>query len=79
MVDLKQVLLDLARALVDDQDAVEVTETVVEDTVTLSLRVAEGDMGKVIGRHGRIANALRTVLKAAGNLNHQKVIVDIDS
>jgi predicted RNA-binding protein YlqC (UPF0109 family) len=79
MVDLKQVLLDLARALVDDQEAVEVTETVVEDTVTLSLRVAEGDMGKVIGRHGRIANALRTVLKAAGNLNHQKVIVDIDS
>lgn len=79
MVDLKQVLLDLARALVDDQEAVEVTETVAEDTVTLSLRVAEGDMGKVIGRHGRIANALRTVLKAAGNLNHQKVIVDIDS
>ncbi len=79
MVDLKQVLLDLARALVDDQDAVEVSETVAEDTVTLSLRVADGDMGKVIGRHGRIANALRTVLKAAGNLNHQKVIVDIDS
>ncbi len=79
MVNLSQVLSDLARALVDEPDAVVVTEETDGDTVTLSLRVAEGDMGKVIGRHGRIANALRTVLKAAGNLNHQKVVVDIDS
>ncbi len=79
MVNLSQVLIDLARALVDEPDAVCVTESVDGDTVTLSLRVAESVMGKVIGRHGRIANALRTVLKAAGNLNHQKVNVDIDS
>ncbi len=78
MVNLKQVLLDLVCAIVEEPDAVSIEESVAGDTVTLQLHVAEGDMGKVIGRHGKIANALRTVLKAAGNINGQKVIVDIE-
>jgi len=78
MVNLKQVLLDLVCAIVEEPQAVSVEESVVADSVTLTLHVAEGDMGKVIGRHGKIANALRTVLKAAGNINNQKVIVDIE-
>ena len=65
-------------AIVEEPDAVSVEESVETDTVTLTLHVAEGDMGKVIGRHGKIANALRTVLKAAGNINNQKVTVDIE-
>ena len=78
MVNLKQVLSDLVCAIVEEPDAVSVEESVEADTVTLTLHVAQGDMGKVIGRHGKIANALRTVLKAAGNINNQKVTVDIE-
>lgn len=78
MVNLKQVLSDLVCAIVEEPDAVSVEESVAGDSVTLTLHVAEGDMGKVIGRHGKIANALRTVLKAAGNINNQKVTVDIE-
>ena len=78
MVNLKQVLSDLVCAIVEEPDAVSVEESVEADSVTLTLHVAEGDMGKVIGRHGKIANALRTVLKAAGNINNQKVTVDIE-
>ena len=62
---LKEVLEYLAREIVDDPDAVEVTETTDERGLLLTLRVAQDDMGKVIGRGGRTARSIRTVVKAA--------------
>ncbi len=75
---MKKVLEIIAKALVDSPDDVNITEIVNEDeTVTLELRVAENDMGKVIGKQGRIAKALRTVVKAAASRENKKVSVDI--
>lgn len=62
---LAEVLDYIAREIVDDPDAVEVTETPDDRGVLLTLRVAKDDMGKVIGRGGRTARAIRTVVKAA--------------
>lgn len=78
MTDLKQLLTDIAASLVDHPDQIEV-EVVEEDEkeLTLELRVAEEDMGKVIGRHGRIANAIRMVMRSAANANGKRVTVDI--
>ena len=75
---MKEVLEIIAKALVYNPDMVNITEITNEDeTVTLELRVAEGDMGKVIGKQGRIAKALRTVVKAAASRENKKVSVDI--
>lgn len=63
---MKELLEFLARELVDEPDAVEVTETQDERGLLLSLRVAPEDMGKVIGRGGRTARAIRSVVRAAG-------------
>jgi len=63
---LRELLEYLAREIVDEPDAVEVSETTDERGALLTLRVAQDDMGKVIGRGGRTARALRTVVKAAG-------------
>ena len=76
-MELKQVLTDIARAIVDNPDAVNVTETVDGDDVKLVLTVAEGDTGMVIGRHGRIAKAIRQVMKAAANTCGKHVTVEI--
>jgi uncharacterized protein len=72
-------LLDfLARSLVSDPNAVEVNEVEeVEGEVVLELEVAEDDLGRVIGRGGRVANALRTVMKAAATRAEKRVIVEI--
>ena len=77
MMELKQVLTDIARAIVDNPDAVNVDETVNGDDVELVLTVAEGDTGMVIGRHGRIAKAIRQVMKAAANTCGKRVTVEI--
>ncbi len=75
---MKEVLEIIAKALVDNPDMVNITEVNNEDnSVTLELRVAENDMGKVIGKQGRIAKALRTVVKAAASRENKKVSVDI--
>jgi uncharacterized protein len=63
---LRDLLEYLAREIVDEPDSVEVTEAADDRGVLLTLRVAQDDMGKVIGRGGRTARALRTVVKAAG-------------
>ena len=63
---VRDVLEYLARELVDDPDAVQVDEAEDERGILLTLRVAEGDMGKVIGRGGRTARAIRTIVKATG-------------
>ena len=76
-MELKQVLTDIARVIVDNPDAVNVTETVDGDDVELVLTVAEGDTGMVIGRHGRIAKAIRQVMKAAANTCGKHVTVEI--
>ncbi|MBQ8637008.1 MAG: KH domain-containing protein [Clostridia bacterium] len=74
---MKEVLELIAKSLVDNEDAVSVTEVEGEDSVILELRVAEGDMGKVIGKQGRIAKAIRTVVKAAASRENKRVVVEI--
>ena len=77
-MDLKQVLADIARAIVDKPEAVTVEETIEGNDVTLVLRVADDDTGMVIGRKGRIARAIRSLMKAAGNTEGKKVNVEIE-
>ena len=75
---MKNVLEIIAKALVDNPQEVSITEINNEDSsITYELRVAESDMGKVIGKQGRIAKALRTVVKAAASRENKKVSVDI--
>ncbi len=74
---MKQVLELIAKSLVENPDAVTVTEVDGEDGMVLELRVAESDMGKVIGKQGRIAKAIRTVVKAAANRENKRVSVEI--
>lgn len=75
---MKEVLEIIAKSLVDYPKQVDVKEINNEDqTVTLELRVAESDMGKVIGKQGRIAKAIRTVVKAAASRENKKVAVEI--
>ena len=75
---MKEILEIIAKSLVDYPEQVDVKEINNEDqTVTLELRVAESDMGKVIGKQGRIAKAIRTVVKAAASRENKKVAVEI--
>lgn len=67
----------IARALVDNPDGVVVTERQEGKTTVLEVRVADGDMGKVIGKQGRIAKAIRSVVKAAATKDNKRVVVDI--
>lgn len=77
MLALKEILLDLARAIVDHPDDVVVAEQEEKNEVTLTLSVHADDMGMVIGRHGRIAKAIRSVMKAAAGNCGKKVNVEI--
>ena len=74
---MKEVLEVIAKSLVENPDEVNVTEIVNDDSTTLELRVADGDMGKVIGKQGRIAKAIRTVVKAAASREDKHVSVEI--
>jgi len=74
---LKDLLLIIARNLVEFPDAISVEEEKRENTVVLKLKVAPEDMGKVIGKQGRIAKAIRTVVKAAAIHNDTRVVVEI--
>ncbi len=74
---MKDLLTYIAKSLVENPDAVSVTEVEKEDGLVLELRVAPDDMGKVIGKHGRIAKEIRTVIKAAALKDNTKVSVDI--
>ena len=76
-MELKQILADIARAIVDNPDAVSVEETIDGDDVELVLTVHEDDTGMVIGHHGRIAKAIRQVMKAAANTEGKHVTVEI--
>ena len=74
---MKELLLYMAKNLVDNPDAVTVVEQTDEDGKVLELRVAEGDMGKVIGRQGRIAKEIRTIIKTVAQRTGEKVTVEI--
>lgn len=76
-MELKELLEYLAKALVDSPDDVRVESTETETTVILELNVAKEDIGKVIGKQGRIARALRTVIKASAVKNGKRAIVEI--
>ena len=74
---MKDLLLYIARNLVGNPDAVSVTEVEKDGELTLQLRVAPEDMGKVIGRQGRIAKEIRTLIRSYDQRTGQKVSVDI--
>lgn len=73
---MKELLLYMAKSLVDNPDKVEVNE-IEGETTTLELRVAPEDMGKLIGRQGRIAREIRTIIKSVAQRTGQKVTVEI--
>ncbi len=78
MRQLEDLLLFLARRLVDEPERVEVTGTETDSRVDLTLRVAPGDVGRVIGKNGRIVKAIRSVLKAAAVPMNKRVNVEVE-
>lgn len=74
---MKELVEVIASALVDSPKDVIVTETEDDNQIVLNLTVAPEDMGKVIGKQGRIAKAIRTVVRAAGSKGDKKIMVDI--
>ena len=74
---MKELLLYMAKNVVDDPEAVSVTEVNDEEGKVLELRVAPGDMGKVIGRQGRIAKEIRTIVKTVAQRTGEKITVEI--
>ncbi len=75
---MRELVETIAKALVDAPDQVKVTEQVSEKGTLITLSVAKEDIGKVIGKQGRVANAIRSVVKAAGIRKGVHVIVDIE-
>lgn len=74
---MKELLEMIAKVLVDNPDQVNVTEVEGEQTTVLELRVAQVDLGKVIGKQGRTARAIRTILGAAGMKLHKRFVLEI--
>ena len=74
---MKELVETIAKALVDSPDEVVVTEKETDKTIVLELKVATDDVGKIIGKQGKIAIAIRSVVKAASSKCDKKVIVDI--
>jgi uncharacterized protein len=72
-----ELLAYLARQLVDEPDAVSVEEVEREGAIVLMLTVAKDDIGKVIGRQGRLARALRAIVRASGAHSHRRVLLEI--
>ena len=75
---MKELVSAIAKSLVEHPEAVEVSESESNGTTVIQLRVASDDMGKVIGKSGKIAKAIRSVVKAASVESEKKVIVEID-
>jgi len=74
---VKELLVLIAKSLVDHPDAIEVRETEVDGSTVMELKVARDDLGKVIGKQGRTARSLRTVLAAAGTKSRKRVVLEI--
>lgn len=77
MVEINRLLEDMVRAIVEHPDEVSVDVNESGDETVYILRVSEGDMGMVIGKHGNIARAIRTVAKAAARITEKKISVEI--
>ena len=73
---MKEVLETIIKNLVDNQEAVEVKEVEGEKNIIFEVKVAEGDMGKIIGKQGKIAQSIRTVMRAVANRKDKKVTVE---
>ncbi len=73
---MKEILETIILNLVDNKEAVEVKEVEGEKSVVYEVKVADGDMGKIIGRQGRLAKSIRTVIKAVANKEHKRVTVE---
>ena len=74
---MKELVEVIAKALVDNPDEVVVTETVKEKATVIELKVAQSDIGKVIGKQGKVAKSIRAVVKAAATREDKKVLVDL--
>jgi hypothetical protein len=74
---MKELIKVIAQALVDNPDGVEVNEIKGEQTIVIDLRVAKEDMGKVIGKEGRTAHAMRTILSAASMKFNKRAVLEI--
>ena len=74
---MKELIKQISQSLVDNPDKVEVTEVIGDQTSIIELRVAKEDMGKVIGKQGRIAQAIRTILSAASAKIHKRAVLEI--
>ncbi len=74
---MKELIIYLAQSLVEDPEAVIVTESETEDAIVYELQVAADDMGRVIGKHGKIAKAIRSIVKSASFKMPKKVVVEI--
>lgn len=75
---MDQLLKFLVSALVEDEKSVEVNKEEGEGSITYHVKVAEGDLGKVIGKNGKTANSLRTILKSVAAKEHKKVFVKFE-
>lgn len=73
---MKEILETIVKNLVDNKEAVEVNEVAGEKSVVYEVKVAEGDMGKVIGKQGRIAKSIRTVMKAVAGKENKKATIE---
>lgn len=73
---MKEILENIIKSLVENKDKVEIKEIAEEKSVVFEVKVAEGDMGKVIGRQGRLAKSIRTVMKSVAGKEHKKVTVE---
>ena len=73
---MKEILKTIVESLVENKDAVQINETEAEKSVTYEVKVADSDMGRVIGRQGKLAKSIRTVMKADGGKEHKKVTVE---
>jgi predicted RNA-binding protein YlqC (UPF0109 family) len=76
-ISMRDLVIYVAKALVDDPDAVEVNEIIGEQTSVVELKVAKGDLGKVIGKQGRTAHAIRTILNAASTKMRKRAVLEI--
>lgn len=73
---MKEILESIILNMVDNREAVTITETVAENTVTYEVKVEEADMGRIIGKQGKTAKAIRTVMKSVAGKEHKRVIVE---
>ncbi len=74
---MKELVMHIVKALVDNPDEVTIEETMEKDEIILKLKVSQDDVGKVIGKQGRIAKAIRTVVRSAANREKVKVSLEI--